>query len=184
MGTAVSIDSSVSKVHNRIRANPNAFELAMRGIRAVKKAGILLQINVTAMEYNFETLSELIELADNVGSGIMLMYQLVPLGRGRNIENATLGITENEKLLKFLQTKQRHVSTVIEPVAGPQYWPFLMEQNNKTDGVWMKMAQQGFHGCAAGRGFVYIKANGDVWPCPFVEVNAGNLRTSFRIDMA
>jgi radical SAM protein with 4Fe4S-binding SPASM domain len=176
VGTAVSIDSSVSEVHNRIRANPNAFELAMRGMHAVKKAGILLQINVTAMEYNFETLSELIELADNVGSGIMLMYQLVPVGRGRNIQSATLDVTENEKLLKFLQTKQRHISTIIEPVAGPQYWPFLMKQNSKTDGVWMKMAQQGFHGCAAGRGFVYIKANGDVWPCPFVEVNAGNVR--------
>jgi AdoMet-dependent heme synthase len=176
VGAAVSLDSSVSEIHNRIRANPNAFELAMRGMRAVKKAGILLQINVTAMEYNFDTLSELIELADDVGSGIMLMYQLVPVGRGSNIEDATLDITENERLLTFLQKKQKHISTIIEPVAGPQYWPFLMEQSNKTDGIWMKMAEQGFHGCAAGRGFVYIKANGDVWPCPFVEVNAGNVR--------
>ena len=34
---------------------------------------------------------------------------------------------------------------------------------------------------AAGRSFVYIKANGVVWPCPFVEINAGNIRnTSFQ----
>jgi radical SAM protein with 4Fe4S-binding SPASM domain len=176
VGAAVSLDSSESEIHNRIRANPKAFELAMKGIRAVKKAGILLQINVTAMEYNFDTLSELIDLADGVGSGIMLMYQLVPVGRGSNIEEAALDITENERLLRFLQKKQKHISTIIEPVAGPQYWPFLMEQNNKTDGVWMAMAEQCFHGCAAGRGFVYIKANGDVWPCPFVEATAGNLR--------
>jgi len=38
-----------------------------------------------------------------------------------------------------------------------------------------------FHGCSAGRGFVYIKSNGDVWPCPFVEVSAGSVREkSFR----
>ncbi len=176
VGAAVSLDSSVNEIHNRIRANPNAFELAMRGMHAIKKAGILLQINVTAMEYNFDTLSELIELADNVGSGIMLMYQLVPVGRGSNIEDATLDITENERLLTFLQKKQKNISTIIEPVAGPQYWPFLMEQNKKTDGIWMKAAEKVFHGCAAGRGFVYIKANGDVWPCPFVEVNAGNVK--------
>jgi AdoMet-dependent heme synthase len=175
-GAAVSLDSSISEIHNRIRANPNAFELAMRGMRAIKKAGILLQINVTAMEYNFDTLSELIELADNVGSGIMLMYQLVPVGRGSNIEHAALDITENERLLTFLQKKQKDISTIIEPVAGPQYWPFLMEQNKKTDGLWMKAAEKVFHGCAAGRGFVYIKANGDIWPCPFVEVNAGNVK--------
>lgn len=176
VGAAVSLDSSVSDIHNKIRANPNAFELAMRGIRAIKKAGILLQINVTAMEYNFDTLGELVDLADIVGSGIMLMYQLVPVGRGSNIEAATLDITENEKLLTFLKEKQKHVSTIVEPVAGPQYWPLLMEQSNKTSGAWMKMAEKCFHGCAAGRGFVYIKPNGDVWPCPFVEVNAGNVR--------
>lgn len=176
VGAAVSLDSSVPEIHNRIRANPNAFELAMRGMRAITEAGILLQINVTAMEYNFDTLTDLIELADKKGSGIMLMYQLVPVGRGSNIESATLDITENERLLNFLKDTQRGVSTIVEPVAGPQYWPFLMEQSGKTDGIWMKIAEKTFHGCAAGRGFVYIKANGDVWPCPFVEVNAGNVR--------
>lgn len=176
VGAAVSLDSSVPEIHNRIRANPNAFDLAMRGIKAIAKAGILLQINVTAMEYNFDTLTDLIELADAKGSGIMLMYQLVPVGRGSNIESATLDITENERLLTYLKDAQKNVSTIVEPVAGPQYWPFLMEQSGKTDGIWMKMAEKVFHGCAAGRGFVYIKANGDVWPCPFVEVNAGNVR--------
>lgn len=178
VGAAVSLDSANGGIHNKIRANPEAFELAMRGIRSVTKAGILLQINVTAMEYNFDTLDELIELADTHGSGIMLMYQLVPVGRGSRIEDATLDVNENERLLKFLANKQKHVATIIEPVAGPQYWPYLMEQNGKTNGIWMKLAELGFHGCAAGRGFVYIKANGDVWPCPFVEVNAGNLRNA------
>jgi len=176
VGAAVSLDSSQSAIHNYIRRNDDAFDLAMRGIRAVKKAGILLQINVTAMEYNFSRLDELIDLADGEGSGIMLMYQLVPVGRGSAIEEAALDVNENERLLKSLARKQKDVSTIIEPVAGPQYWPYLMEQRGKSDGIWLKLAKQVFHGCAAGRGFVYIKANGDVWPCPFVEVNAGNVR--------
>ncbi|PIQ44673.1 MAG: hypothetical protein COW04_11725 [Deltaproteobacteria bacterium CG12_big_fil_rev_8_21_14_0_65_43_10] len=111
----------------------------------------------------------------------MLMYQLVPVGRGSAIEEATLNLNENERLLKSLARKQKDVSTIIEPVAGPQYWPYLMEQRGKSDGAWLRLAKQVFHGCAAGRGFVYIKANGDVWPCPFVEINAGNVReTSFQ----
>jgi len=178
VGVAVSLDSSKSEIHNKIRGNPEAFESAMRGIHAVKNAGILLQINATAMEYNFTNLGELIELSDNLGSGIMLMYQLVPVGRGNIIKDATLKVTENEKLLKFLADKQKNVSIIVEPVAGPQYWPYLMEQNNNNNGIRMKLARQVFHGCSAGRGFVYLKANGDVWPCPFVEINAGNVRES------
>ena len=181
VGAAVSLDSSQRAIHNYIRTNDNAFELAMRGIQAVKKAGILLQINVTAMGYNFSGLDELIDLADGEGSGIMLMYQLVPVGRGSAIEEAALDVNENERLLKSLARKQKNVSTIIEPVAGPQYWPYLMEQRGKSNGIWLKLARQVFHGCTAGRGFVYIKANGDIWPCPFVAINAGNVReTSFQ----
>lgn len=181
VGAAVSLDSSQSAIHQYIRRNDDAFNLAMQGIQALKKAGILLQINVTAMAYNFSGLDELIELADSEGAGIMLMYQLVPVGRGNAIEEAALDINGNEKLLKFLARKQKNVSTIIEPVAGPQYWPYLMERGGKSNGIWLKLARQVFHGCAAGRGFVYIKANGDVWPCPFVEINAGNVReASFR----
>lgn len=176
VGAAVSLDSSVAEIHNKIRANGNAFDLAMRGIKAIRKAGILLQINVTAMDYNFDTLDELVALADQHGSGIMLMYQLVPVGRGTIIEEATLDVNENEKLLKFLAKKQRGVATIIEPVAGPQYWPYMMEMKGKTDGIWMRLAKKVFHGCSAARGFVYIKSNGDVWPCPFVEVSGGNVR--------
>ncbi|MBP8626694.1 MAG: SPASM domain-containing protein, partial [Syntrophorhabdales bacterium] len=33
------------------------------------------------------------------------------------------------------------------------------------------------------RGFVYIKANGDVWPCPFVEISAGNVREDAFINI-
>jgi radical SAM protein with 4Fe4S-binding SPASM domain len=176
-GVAVSLDSCEAEVHNAIRRNPEAFRLAIEGMRNVREAGMLLQVNTTAMESNFDTLRELIDLADEKGSSIMLMYQLVPVGRGEKIAASTLDTAENEKLLKYLAEEQRDISTIVEPVAGPQYWPFLMEREGKS-ARWMKKASRVFHGCAAGRGFVYIKPNGDVWPCPFVEVSAGNARDS------
>ncbi len=173
---AVSLDSWRYEVHDYVRNRGNSYELAMRGIRELKKAGIPLQINCTAMQYNFGDLNELLEVVDGLGSGIMLMYQLVPVGRGGAIRDATLNVNDNERLLKFLAEKQKEVSTIVEPVAGPQYWPYLMERKDLRNAAWLSMGEHVFHGCAAGRGFVYIKANGEVWPCPFVEVNAGNVR--------
>jgi len=58
-----------------------------------------------------------------------------------------------------------------------------MEKKKKSDGIYLKLAKQVFHGCSAGRGFVYIKANGDVWPCPFVEISAGNVRENLSKNM-
>ena len=173
---AISIDAADPDIHNYIRKSPKAFDLALRAIEATRKAGILLQINTTAMEYNMENLSELIDFVDNQNTSIMLMYQLVAVGRGGKIEKATLKKSANENLSMLIAKKQKKSTVIIEPVAGPQYWPYLLEKKGVKNGFFARVAEHVFHGCAAGRGFLYVKANGDIWPCPFVEVTAGNVR--------
>jgi radical SAM protein with 4Fe4S-binding SPASM domain len=173
---AISMDAANPDVHDMVRNKPGCFDLTLRAIEATKKAGILLQINTTAMEYNIPHLPELIDFADASGAGIMLMYQLVAVGRGEKIEKATLKKSANRYLSEMIADKQQNAKTIIEPVACPQYWPYLLEKKGIKDGFKLQLAGKVFHGCAAGRGFVYIKANGNVWPCPFVEINAGNVR--------
>ena len=115
-----------------VRNKPGSFDLALRAIEATKKAGILLQINTTAMEYNMPHLPELIDFADGCGAGIMLMYQLVAVGRGEKIEKATLKKSANKYLSELIAEKQKNAKTIIEPVAGPQYWPYLLEKKRNS----------------------------------------------------
>jgi radical SAM protein with 4Fe4S-binding SPASM domain len=76
---------------------------------------------------------------------------------------------------------QRTTRAIMEPVAGPQYWPFLLQRAGIRSGPLLRLAETVFHGCSAGRGFVYVKPDGDVWPCPFIEMSCGNVReTPFR----
>jgi radical SAM protein with 4Fe4S-binding SPASM domain len=173
---AISLDAADPDVHNFIRNDVKAFDLTMRAIEATKKAGIVLQINTTAMEYNMDCLPGLMEFMDRQHAGIMLMYQLVAVGRGEKIRNATLKKSANERLSEMIARKQKRSTAIIEPVAGPQYWPYLLRSKGIRSKAALKMAGSLFHGCSAGRGFVYVKANGDVWPCPFVEVSGGNVR--------
>jgi AdoMet-dependent heme synthase len=183
VGAAISLDAPAAETHNFVRNSPKAFESALRGAKAVRKAGLLLQINVTAMRHNFDVLGEIIELAESLGAGIMLMYQLVPVGRGESMQRAALDLDENRSLLEFLRTKQRRVRTIVEPVAGPQYWPYLLESQGIGRRPLFFLARKLFHGCSAGRGFVYIKPNGEVWPCPFVPVTCGNVTEKPFIDI-
>ncbi|HEM61110.1 MAG TPA: radical SAM protein, partial [Chloroflexi bacterium] len=173
---AVSLDGFDAETHDYVRGQPGTFEATLRGIRALSRAGILLHINITAMEYNLDQLEPLMTLVDELGAGILLMYQLVPVGRGRGIEQAALDLQANERLIRFMAEAQRVTHAIMEPVAGPQYWPFLLQRSGIRGGPLLRLAETVFHGCSAGRGFVYIKPNGDVWPCPFVEVNCGNVR--------
>lgn len=177
---AVSLDGCDAESHDRLRGCSGAFEATLKGIRALREAGILLHINITAMEYNVNQLEQLVKFVDGLGAGILLMYQLVPLGRGQQIEKAALDLDANERLVRFMAEAQSVLHPILEPVAAPQYWPFLLQRSGVHEGPFLDLAEAVFHGCSAGRGFVYIKPNGDVWPCPFIEVNCGNVRqTSF-----
>ena len=173
---AVSLDGFDAETHDYVRGHPGTFEATLKGIRALRRAGILLHINITAMEYNMDQLEPLMALVDELGTGILLMYQLVPVGRGRGIEKAALDLSANERLIRFMAEAQQVTHAIMEPVAGPQYWPFLLQRSGIRGGPLLRLAETVFHGCSAGRGFVYIKPNGDVWPCPFIEVTCGNLR--------
>ena len=175
---AISLDSVRSEVHDHIRSTPGAFDLAIRGIRACREAGIALQINMTAMEYNISEIPEMLELASKYDASIVLTYQLIPMGRGSAIRDKALSTEHNRKLLESVAYAQRLAAPVIEPVGGPQYWPMLTAGKRPSfwKGLRLKMASTAFKGCVAGRGLCYIKPNGDVWACPFLPLNAGNVR--------
>jgi radical SAM protein with 4Fe4S-binding SPASM domain len=173
---AVSLDGFNAETHDRIRRQQGVFEAAIDGIRAMNDAGILIHINITVMNYNMPELEEMMSLVEELDAGILIIYQLVPVGRGRNIMSAALDKDANEKLVQFMAEAQSRIKAIIEPVAGPQYWSYLMNRAGIKSGPLMWLAEKVFHGCSAGRGFVYIKPNGDVWPCPFIELSAGNVR--------
>lgn len=175
VGLAISLDSFDARVHNFIRNSHDAFARARKGIEYAKKAGLVIQINFTAMEYNSSQLAETIDLVGELETDIMLIYQLIPVGRGKSVEESALRMQENQRLVRLIKEKQVASRTIIEPVAAPQHWPYLLmgKENRK---LGRNLAETFFHGCTAGRGLVYIKANGEVWPCPFVEVPAGNVK--------
>lgn len=180
-GLAVSFDSTDPAIHNHIRRSPTAFERALRGIEACKQAGMVLQINFTAMRENVATLDEVVRFCHEIHADIMLCYQLVPMGRGMAIQTSALSAQDNQQLVQKLSALQRDAVTIVEPVAAPQYWPHLLGRDNLEP----KPLVDGnlFHGCAAGWGLIYLKPNGELWPCPFVPVSGGNVRSMPLIDI-
>lgn len=171
---AVSLDGD-RELHDRIRGRVGAFEAALDGMRALRDAGIVLHVNVTAMGSNISKLEELVQMIETLGAGILLIYQLVRVGRGRTTEERALDAAEHERLIRFMAQVQGNCTAIVEPVAGPQYWAQLI-RDSRLGGLIRRPAELLFHGCSAGRGFVYVKPDGEVLPCPFLEASCGNVR--------
>lgn len=172
---AVGLNANDKLVHEQITRVPGSFEKSKQAIYITTELGMGLQINTTVMEENRTAIPGLLDFASEVGAQIVLLYQMIPTGRGK--EEMELSIKEYKALMEMIANKQKKSRTIIEPTCAPQYWAYLMNQNgNKLLLPGIKLAQNLFKGCVAGSGLCYIKPNGDVWACPFIPVSAGNVR--------
>ncbi len=173
---AVSLDGCSAGTHDAVRGVKGAFEGAIEGIHALHRAGIPIHINITAMTRNLGEIPAIVELVDGLDAAIILVYQLVPIGRGEKIGDFALGAEANGQLVRFMAEAQQSSRAIIEPVAAPQYFAYILDRNGITGGMALRLAGSLFHGCSAGRGFVYIRPDGTVVPCPFLPVPCGNVR--------
>lgn len=177
---AIGLDGAFERTHDAIRSTPGCFKRTMRGIYATKDAGLGLQINITMMKDNYSEIPALLDMAHGLGADIILLYNLVPVGRGRESE-IELSRDQFKNIIEFVREKQRSIVPIVEPTCSPQYWPYLVSKTNENGNGHReckpgRLATIAFRGCAAGNGLCYVKPDGEVWPCPFVPVSGGNVR--------
>lgn len=165
-GVAVSLDFLEPELQDRFRRVEGAWERAMEGMRNAAKEGLYLQVNITLSRLNFHELPKLLELADELGSCVVLLYQFQPFGRGAQKERLALTPPEFLEVIETVASLQRKLKTLVIPIGLPEYFAYL---SKKTPLGRM------FKGCIAGRGMFYVKWYGDVWPCAFLQTSVGNV---------
>jgi AdoMet-dependent heme synthase len=169
---SISLDGSNPENHEKIRRKPGCFFSTMEGIKAARDTGACTQINFTAMKQNLAELPAVMDLADKLDVDIFMIFQSIPPVQDRGA--IELGTEEQMQLLQTIRERQGKSKYLLMPVCSPEYWPLITGhyENKKAASGLQKSV---FFGCGAGRGFCYIRFDGDVWPCNFIPVAAGNV---------
>jgi len=177
LGIAASIDSLKDDVHDSFRQKRGALRMAKEGIANAAAEGMYIQVNITASRLNIGEIGDLVRFADGLRAHVILLYQFIPSGRGT--ESASLELSPEEFRREIIEAGnlQRDLHPVIAPVGLPEYWALMNTRNNGG------RASDVLRGCICGNGMFYIKPNGDVWPCAFVPMSGGNLRTVTPADV-
>jgi radical SAM protein with 4Fe4S-binding SPASM domain len=170
---SISLDGSTQQSHEKIRRIPGCFDKTIEGLYAASATGICVQINFTAMKQNLSELPLVIDLAESLKVDLFMVFQSIPPCQERGA--VELGPEEQLHLLEIIREKQRKCRFLIMPVCSPEYWPLIAGQNGKNH-LQKRLLQSAFSGCGAGRGFCYVRFDGDVWPCNFIPIAAGNIR--------
>jgi radical SAM protein with 4Fe4S-binding SPASM domain len=170
---SISLDGSTQENHEKIRGVPGCFNKTIEGIQSASSAGVCVQVNFTAMKQNLSELLPVIELAESLRIDLFMVFQSIPPYQKRGA--VELGTGDQLHLMETIREKQKKSSFLIMPVCSPEYWPLIAGQNRKNL-IQKWLLRSAFTGCGAGRGFCYVRFDGDVWPCNFIPVAAGNVR--------
>jgi len=163
----ISLDDVNPAAHDEWRQMPGAWEQSVEGMRHCREAGLQFQIHTTVTERNEHCITEMTDLAVEWGAAAHHIFFLVPAGRGEDVETETLKASGYERLLNRILEKQRQVEIELKPTCAPQFMRIA-----KRKGIPMRFTK----GCLAGTSYCVIIPNGDVHPCPYLQLKVGNVR--------
>jgi len=171
----ISLDSADSDYHNRLRGSPTAWQEAIAGMEACRAAGLPFQVNTTVTRQNQDQVLEITNLARGLGGAGHHVFFLVPTGRGKEIADDMVQAARYEQLLEALLLKQKEIDAEpgpaqirfeIKPTCAPQFVRIADRL-----GVETRFGM----GCLAGRTYCVVTPTGEVQPCPYLPIPAGNV---------
>jgi len=176
---SISLDGADAASHDRFRGVAGAFEGALQGIAACQAAGLPFQINTTVTRANRRELPAIHELALKLEAAAHHVFVLVPTGRGELIREELLSPEEYETTLGWLLERQKEGRLFLKPTCAPQFYR-LWRQDAACRGEKITAAAHGMEamtkGCLGGQGFAFVSYRGEVQPCGYLELVAGNIR--------
>jgi radical SAM protein with 4Fe4S-binding SPASM domain len=181
---SVSLDGVEAGVHDGFRGVSGAFDAAVRGLQLLKGLGVPTQINSTVTKYNAAQLPEMVALAERLGVVAFHLFLLVPVGCGLTIaEEQAIQGAEAERILTWFYQRSTETSMELKATCAPHYYRIVREQRAQSRRIGVPLAPlqtHGMHamtkGCLAGSGVCFISHQGEVYPCGYLPVSAGNLR--------
>lgn len=177
---SVSIDGSCAKTHDSFRGLPGSFDRAWEGIEHLKAHGLEFQLNTTVARHNVAEIEDTLKLAVERGARALHIFMLVPVGCGVQIaESQMLPAEEYERVLNWFYDMSRKVNIELKATCAPHYFR-VMRQRAKAEGIQITPQTHGMaamtKGCLAGSGVCFVSHLGQVQPCGYLPVAAGNVR--------
>jgi AdoMet-dependent heme synthase len=177
---SISIDGKDSQSHDAFRGIDGSFKKAIEGTSFLTKAGVEFQFNTTITRRNVLELEEIILLAEKAGAKALHIFMLVPVGCGADIAGTDMLSKEKyEEVLTWLYNRMKKTHLEFKATCAPPYYR-IIRQKAKEQGRTISIETDGMaamtRGCLAGTGVCFISNTGDVQPCGYLPVTAGNVK--------
>jgi heme b synthase len=176
---SISIDGLDAERHDAFRGVSGAFEKAMAGIAAMKKAGLEFQINTTVTQVNLDQLEDILDLVVRLGAAAHHIFLLVPTGRGKEMAEEEITSLDYEKTLNWFYEESLNCQIQLKATCAPHYFRIFYQRRKERPAE--SREERGSlntmtRGCMGGVSFCFISHTGQIQPCGYLEIDCGQLK--------
>jgi radical SAM protein with 4Fe4S-binding SPASM domain len=158
---SISLDSSTSQKHDVARGL-GCYQRVMSGIDNIR-GKVDFQINFTISNKNADEVLSIFDLSERLGAKALHFFFMVPTGRGKS--EYLISPEKQEELLRQIDRERSSRPIEVQVTCAPQFAKIAQHAGKRGSG-----------GCLAGKNFVFISRRGDVYPCGYMPLLAGNIR--------
>lgn len=203
LGASISLDSTHADKHDAFRHQAGAWEGAVRATQVLRDEGLDFSLHMSVTDWNVGEIPAMVDLANDLGANVLNFFFLVRTGRGENLTD--ISAEQYEAILTSLARAQGvgeagdgEPASVFTKQEDPWSMPIgaagrLLIRAKCAPHfrriVWQldpgsPLLRNYAHGsCPAGKYYCRITPRGDVTPCPYMPVVAGNLRQTSFADL-
>ena len=178
---SLSLDGPSAEVHDNFRQVEGAFEGVQRAAGLFNKHGQKFLINSSITRRNQSCIADTFTVAKNLGTTAWYMFMIVPTGRGEDIMDELISTEDYEEILSWHYEQEKNEDEILmRPTCAPHYYR-IVPQKSKEEGVKFErrsltFSTGGGKGCIAAQSICLIDCFGDVKPCSYFPLSAGNIK--------
>jgi len=190
---SISFDGVDAETHDAFRGLDGAFNDAVRGVQALRKVGLPVQINTTVANHNKQQLEGMLQLTKDLDAIGLHLFLLVPVGCGLELsKDQQISAREYENVLNWLyETEQVETDLQLKATCAPHYFRVTHKRRAESRRAGQDVGMPASHhrqvhghksmhaatkGCLAGTGVTFVSHRGEIFPCGYFPVEAGNIR--------
>ncbi|AJI57669.1 radical SAM additional 4Fe4S-binding SPASM domain protein [Francisella philomiragia] len=185
---SLSIDGATAETHDDFRSQKGAFEATVNAAKLFKKHGIPFLINSSFTKRNQHEIKDVYKLAKSLEATAWYLFMIVPTGRGEELMQELIDVDDYQEILNWhYDMEADEQDMLVRPTCAPHYYRIRFERNKEDNAKVRSRALSfgtgGGKGCIAGQSICLLDVDGNVYPCSYLPVSAGNVKEKSFADI-